>query len=158
MICHLRRPFYHWMLTQIHCCRPWSVWIWTLTMKAWISWRWEDGRKNEWWNTLWWTNSLPWKITIFNGTSIISMAIFHSFLYVHQRVTKVETQVFFSESRKISGWRRQWSWIKKRWSNRQILLWPTKFKSHIIITEWCDSHQDTEWATYPTVMQEKLDG
>ena len=35
--------------------------------------------------TLWWTNILPWKITMFNGIlSTISMAIFNSFLYVHQ--------------------------------------------------------------------------
>ena len=36
--------------------------------------------------TLWWTNILPWKITIFNGKIHYSMAIFNSFLYVHQRV------------------------------------------------------------------------
>ena len=37
--------------------------------------------------TLWWTNILPWKITIFNGKiHYFDWAIFNSFLYVHQRV------------------------------------------------------------------------
>ena len=31
-------------------------------------------------NTLWWTNILPWKITIFNGKSTISMAIFNCYV------------------------------------------------------------------------------
>ena len=36
-------------------------------------------------NTLWWTNILPWKITmLLMEKSTISMAIFHCFLYVHQ--------------------------------------------------------------------------
>ena len=46
-----------------------------------------------WWNphpnksTLWWTNILPWKDPpCLMGKSTISMAIFNSFLYVHQRV------------------------------------------------------------------------
>lgn len=81
----------HWVLTQIHCCRPWSVWIWTLwTMKAWIWWRWEDGRKNE--CPQGWNN-------------------------------KGRNSGVISESGKIDirkDWRRQWSWIKKRWFNRQI--------------------------------------
>ena len=38
--------------------------------------------------TLWWTNSLLWKITIFMGKFTISMAIFNSFLCVHQRVSR----------------------------------------------------------------------
>ena len=43
------------------------------------------------WGTLWWTNSLQWKITmLLMGKSTISMAIFHCFLYVHQRVNPIK--------------------------------------------------------------------
>ena len=43
------------------------------------------------WHTLWWTNILPWKDPPFlMGKSTISMAIFNSFLYVHQRVVKTD--------------------------------------------------------------------
>ena len=46
--------------------------------------------------TLWWTNILPWKITVlFMGKSTISMAIFHSFLYVHQRVHATCSTCFY---------------------------------------------------------------
>ena len=40
--------------------------------------------------TLWWTNILPWKITFFYTGKIhyFDWAMFHSFLYVHQRVWK----------------------------------------------------------------------
>ena len=38
-------------------------------------------------STLWWTNSLQWKITmLLMGKSTISMAMFNCFLLVHQRV------------------------------------------------------------------------
>ena len=41
------------------------------------------------WSTLWWTNSLLWKDPpFFMGKSTMSMAIFNSYLYVHQRVTR----------------------------------------------------------------------
>ena len=38
-------------------------------------------------HSLWWTNILPWKITmLLMGKSTISMAIFHGKMLVHQRV------------------------------------------------------------------------
>ena len=43
--------------------------------------------------TLWWTNILLWKITIFNGKiHYFDWAIFHCFLYVHQRVIPIYVQ------------------------------------------------------------------
>ena len=49
--------------------------------------------------TLWWTNILPWKITLFlMGKSTISMAIFNSFLYVHQRVFLLWSMTIFCRS------------------------------------------------------------
>ena len=46
--------------------------------------------------TLWWTNILPWKITmLLMGKSTISMAIFHSFLYVHQRLHATCSTCFY---------------------------------------------------------------
>ena len=46
-------------------------------------------------HTLWWTNILPWKDPpLFMGKSTISMAIFHGFWYVHQRVINHTTSMF----------------------------------------------------------------
>ena len=53
-----------------------------------------EGPKNlvVWINTLWWTNILPWKITmLLMGKSTISMAIFHGKMLVHQRVSEMNS-------------------------------------------------------------------
>ena len=96
------------------CSCAYSIWFNHLSCSSWF-WPWNDGvvvLDTSWktgcgdthvqWGfpwlvssptpekcTLWWTNYSNGK-TIFHGKiPTISMAIFHSFLYVHQRVTQV---------------------------------------------------------------------
>ena len=60
---------------------------------------------------LWWTNILPWKITMFNGKIHYKWTIFNSYLYVHQTVKDVGSSdqpmphgtVFFAQIWQIWG-------------------------------------------------------
>ena len=63
--------------------------------------------------TLWWTNILPWKDPpFFMGKSTISMAIFHCFLLVHQRVVDAcwwKIHALICENPRCSPLQRWWN-------------------------------------------------
>ena len=85
--------------------------------------------------TLWWTNILLWKITILlMGKSTISMAIFHCFLYVHQRLAvNLESQkidpIHDADRADHQGNLGTWSWAcPTRWI-RVMSMWAKVLKT-----------------------------
>ena len=88
---------------------------------------------HENWFTLWWTNILPWKVTmLLMGKSTISMAIFHGKMLVHQRLHNIydwnpvvfQAMFFNLRSRPWSRrWRSWWSWMAMQAELGAGLVW-----------------------------------
>ena len=74
--------------------------------------------------TLWWTNIAMENHHAINGNSTISMAIFNSFLYVHQRVYEASqvSQVSLSQCLSLANWDAIVRWIQEIQSHVLHLL------------------------------------
>ena len=106
------------------CCWIFKRHIWDDPKKCWVlPWVWNGTYPLEiYLGTLWWTNILPWKITmLLMGKSTISMAIFNCKLLVHQRVNYNDLTVLPSPGN--NGWEGESSpfmaWINS--GEREIL-------------------------------------